>query len=220
MRQVVVSARTNGQDKRRLQTPLSVFRCPSDTTGETLKDSAADKYFDGGRLYPSTSNYIGVCGFFDVTARRNNGVLFMNGDVSMRDITDGSSNTFAVGERAAPCGAGTWAGNRNAGGGGYRGADYTTGVISRRLNEPAPSSFSSGAQCADGFSSLHTGGAHFLMCDGAVRFVSENINWSNGGATYTNSEDPAGTLTDTQKAALGTYQRLGIRNDEQTVGEF
>ena len=43
--------------------------------------------------------------------------------------------------------------------------------------------------------SLHTGGAHCLLGDGSVRFLSENLDW-------------------------GTYQRLGGRNEGEVVGEF
>lgn len=46
-----------------------------------------------------------------------------------------------------------------------------------------------------GFRSDHVGGAQFVLCDGSVRFISENIDY-------------------------GTYQRLGSRRDGQTVGEF
>lgn len=46
-----------------------------------------------------------------------------------------------------------------------------------------------------GFVSLHPGGAHFLLADGSVRFISENIN---------------------QK----TYQALSTRNGEEVLGEF
>jgi hypothetical protein len=44
-------------------------------------------------------------------------------------------------------------------------------------------------------SSRHTGGVHTLLCDGAVRFVSENIN-------------------------LGTWRALGTRNGGEVIGEF
>ena len=46
-----------------------------------------------------------------------------------------------------------------------------------------------------GFRSRHVGGAHFLLVDGSVRFLSQNLDH-------------------------GTYQRLGGRRDGGTIGEF
>ena len=46
-----------------------------------------------------------------------------------------------------------------------------------------------------GARSKHTGGVHAVLCDGAVRFISENIDWT-------------------------TYQALGGRNDGTEVGDF
>ena len=46
-----------------------------------------------------------------------------------------------------------------------------------------------------GYSSYHTGGAQFLLADGSVRFLSENI-------------DPK------------VYSFLGSREDMQSLGEF
>jgi prepilin-type processing-associated H-X9-DG protein len=49
---------------------------------------------------------------------------------------------------------------------------------------------------SQGFKSRHSGGAHFLLCDGSVRFIIEAIPWD-------------------------TYQRLGGRNDGQVIsGDF
>jgi len=45
------------------------------------------------------------------------------------------------------------------------------------------------------FSSAHTGGAHFALGDGSVRFISENVN-------------------------LVTMRNLAIRNDGEVLGEF
>ena len=61
------------------------------------------------------------------------------------------------------------------------------------------------------YSSKHTGGIQVGMCDGAVRFISENIDHTNTniGTNEVNLNGP-----------FGTYQRLGAINDGQPVGEF
>ena len=56
------------------------------------------------------------------------------------------------------------------------------------------------------FSSEHIGGANFLMSDGNVRFISENIN-----SLLVDSANPN---------TWGTYQKLGSREDGKDVGEF
>jgi prepilin-type processing-associated H-X9-DG protein len=60
---------------------------------------------------------------------------------------------------------------------------------------PGPCGDTNSWPTARGFKSDHTGGAQFVLCDGSVRFISENINY-------------------------GTYQALGCRRDGRTVGEF
>jgi len=59
-------------------------------------------------------------------------------------------------------------------------------------------------------SSYHTGGVHALMCDGAVRFISDNIDTGNLGAPAV-----AGGAS-----PYGTWGRLGTRGGGETVGEF
>ena len=53
------------------------------------------------------------------------------------------------------------------------------------------------------YSSLHTGGANFVMCDGAVRFINQNIDF----VPY--NVNP-----------IGVYQRLASSNDGFPISDF
>jgi prepilin-type processing-associated H-X9-DG protein len=217
---------------------LPVFICPSDEGEGRMPPGSIRQNFatvaigtfpafpNQNTFRPPKSNYMGVCGYKDVNrpnnwnANSNDGVLYNRSTVSFADIRDGNTNTFQVGERSIRCGAGTWIGSRNPSGGGARGNDFVVGRISVILNDPISTG---SANCTDGFSSEHRGGAHFLLCDGSVKFISENINfqnivdpaiaWSNDGATNV-------IITPVQYATTGLYQRLGVRADRQVVGEF
>jgi prepilin-type N-terminal cleavage/methylation domain-containing protein len=214
----------SGANGRQLaQTRLSAFVCPSDPDSNSgLMDGGrmnggSGRHFNGdssvnNNFRVAKSNYVGVCGYFDVDWEKNDGVLFMNSPIRIRDITDGTSNTFAVGERDRRCAHGAWVGNRNATGGGPQGADYTLGKVSRPLNESSNASH----RCVEGFSSAHVGGGHFLFCDGKVAFISDNINFRN----VRNGNANGRAHNAGEAARLGTYQRLGIRNDGQVLGDY
>jgi prepilin-type N-terminal cleavage/methylation domain-containing protein/prepilin-type processing-associated H-X9-DG protein len=212
------------------QTPLKVFVCPSDSggplmDGDPTSAQSGGRDFDGLAALGSSSrvaksNYIGVCGFFSVQSgsasnTTNNGVLYSSSRVGFNDITDGTSNTFAVGERNYYCDQGAWVGNRNPTGGGATGADYTMGVVSFPLNSP----LNGKNECIEGFASNHSGGANFLFCDGSVHFITNSIGYNTGPLTGTDQKGNAANMTTlaTSAASLGVYQRLGIRNDKQPV---
>ena len=93
---------------------------------------------------------------------------------SFREIPDGLSNTFAVGE----C-IGVWCLTQNFGTQSFS----TTAQPINHMNafyqqgtENWPSQADPQWSDSIAFRSLHPGGAHFLMCDASVHFLSENID--------------------------------------------
>lgn len=178
---------------------LAAFSCPSD-----IKESRNPDGF-------GTSSYVACRGNDardgqDTSVGLQNGMFWTNSSVKMRDITDGTSNTLMVGEiswnqwwafgtNSNVRRGGTWAGIRD-----HKRDD----MVSRTVNANFPINQSTGSGIGntnDGFGSLHTGGVHFVLADGSVRFISENIQSTN-------------------TSPIGTLQKLGVRNDGLVVGEF
>ncbi|MEX0793188.1 MAG: DUF1559 domain-containing protein [Pirellulaceae bacterium] len=185
-----------------LKTPLSAFRCPSDP-GPDLNS----KYLCVDQQ-TALSNYIGNNDAQEVTRAANTGV-FVAGDTvtpgqsilkrRMSDITDGTSNTIAIGERAwslggVELGAGLiygMSGNSDL----RLASDYNHGFISvvGAGKPPINWNLTCGSTCNDvdgrqGFSSLHPGGAQFVFVDGSVRFLSETIFHTPAGANESTYE--------------------------------
>jgi len=224
------------QNAQLAQEILTAYRCPSDTGEEQAEQIAG--------FLMGTSNYPGnfgvgdpnspfaagppATGGIDATqnmARNCQGIFGQNTKVRFRDVKDGTSNCFFVGERrmGRTCNAvdagglasklGTpditagitshcsfWAGTA---------ADTafvtivgtTTLGLPERDNVPGPTlkiklpTTLHQDDTSIGFNSYHTGGAHFLMGDGTVRFITENLDER-------------------------TYQNLSRRSDGATLGGF
>lgn len=145
-------------------TPLDdavlAFVCPSDTGGVT------NAFLQGY----SKSNYV-------VSEQ----IGANDSKVQIRDITDGTSNTLMVAERRLKRDP---AGDRWSGAIVWGRANTTDASSKFRVNWPintptattANNAISGDNGCTrHGASSIHTGGAHFLLCDGAVKFLNENI---------------------------------------------
>ena len=187
-----------------MQTVIHEYRCPSDQVADlNLKRLV----FNADQAL-ATSNYLGVMGSTTVlksTLQQANGIMFQNSTVRIKDITDGTSKTFIVGERDYALHHGSvWATNRT---------DVNLDWNALRHLHTNPTyigdiSIQGGglinALQESAFSSQHTGGAQFALADGSVRFVSENIE----------------AASDEIGPNLGIFQRLGNRRDAQTVGDY
>lgn len=206
-----------------LQQEISSFVCPSDAGQDIAKRA---RHFGGGKgtrvggwgnWRPGLTNYISNRGTRDSAQHVNDthGMFMEMRSVSFGEVTDGSSNTFLIGERDSLYGrSGAWCGVRNIRGAGSRGFYTATANVRPPLNSQDPpwpwSQKNRGAGA--GFSSLHTGGAQFAFTDGSVHFIADSIEWLK-------DTHPTGNVWDvTPKiATYGVYQRLGRRNDTFVV---
>lgn len=120
----------------------------------------------------------------------NNGTIIRSGDVSLQRVTDGTTNTFLIGESAfgLPEDQRTRAW--------WVGAHGTFLYTSKNLKFPINGGSSPGPARNDiGFGSWHPGGCFFGMVDGSVQFVSENVELTllfalasrDGGETVENA---------------------------------
>jgi len=186
-------------------TPIAAYQCPS-ANGELI-----NKYQNN----LGTMMYAGNALMF---VQPPDGALMRGARAArLSDIVDGTSNTLLMGEKAlmsAPFvsigsiwGTGKICSNRisivasqcpmNTP------FDGTHDATNLCYVEASPGTLVSRAS----LSSAHVGGAHMLLCDGAVRFVSENVdaNPLTGGAGATGNF---------------VYQNLFNPNDKNVLGEF
>ena len=167
------------------QVTLSSFHCPS--SPETLSASGV-----------SFTSYAG-CHHNEESPidTDNNGVFFLNSAIRFKDVVDGASNTIFIGEKQGLDDGLGWLS-------GTRATLRNTGTRPNKLPVMTNRGWSNPVQSdplfenpltVGGFGSAHIGGAQFVLGDGSVRFISENI--------------------DTE-----VFQNLGNRHDEQILKAF
>ena len=211
------------------------YLCPSDANSLVKYSNIGTQCY---RLCLGDS----VNGMYAATSTR--GIFGSNSRTQMRDITDGTSNTIAMSERA----------NKNFGDQprilwGVAGpVDVSTPVACLALNTgiyyptgtgivrgaDVPSMWSDGSPHCAGFTTVlppnsasctnstnyvadsiisatshHTGGVHVVMADGAVKFISNNINSGNLAVAPTVAASP-----------YGVWGALGTKAGNETVGEY
>ena len=208
--------RTTDTDRQNLQTPLEAFICPSALSVPINSEKQLNN--SNSIRNPATSNYPGNRGLtwrgrtFD-----NYGIFFGHSAVMFRDVTDGTSNTFAVGERRFEFArAAIWAGVPRPDGkvnAGNRTAS-TLGASCRKLNTPNVN------DSRVGFNSEHPDGANFVLCDGSVSFVSDLIEFNTGGTDCTDDYDTwVATRMSGDPSNFGVYQLLSMREDDAPISK-
>lgn len=193
-----------------VQNPIPALQCPSDGMGGALKAV-------GTGINLPTSNYLGFfSGLNDGQTQADTGttktIFAMNRGASLRDLTDGSSNTMVIGEYLTGTN-GDWRGwfyTNRAGAQFMHATNGPNSAIGDNLlaypyactaafNLPLQNlPCTADANTPNNFAtsrSRHIGGVHVLLGDGAVRFISNNIN-------------------------LATWQNLAWMADGNVIGEF
>jgi len=180
---------------------LSFYRCPSysgaDFSTDTLYTSTVgyDKFAIRNYVALGAKTVFGLSGQPGTSAE---GVMYPRSRTGFRDITDGTSNTVMIAETREEK-ASVW-------------IDGTSATVAARYMVPTfpfpagdkvsinyqpyfPGIFPNSIDQKWGSSSQHAGGAHHLLCDGSVRFLSENLD-------------------------VNVYDALTSRSGGEIVGEF
>ena len=224
-----------------LTTPIPSFVCPSDTGpslnnfDETQSDNPSDpnaRWYNRNvtsngtnRIAIAKSNYVmSACSSVSTTPPiwpqygPATGVAWLNSKCGLGDETDGTSNTILIGERAfkyhnLTVGAGNALGfsstvNTPGTSAGIKAAAISVLALAynginwsanNRIHQPR------------GYSSNHSGGAMFVLSDGSVHFISENIDY--------NQQTIPGTLVNGAWID-STFERLIGKSDGGVLGEF
>ncbi len=158
------------------QTVVTAFLCPSDIV-TPAPFAVTDVNWNLVCLAPPSS-YAACCGGgVSTTAATGNGCFYRNSSVRLTDITDGTSNTIFLEERAFANVEGTWVGAISRGycNQGQTNQDAVPGKLGQGAGDlvliHAGTNNSTTSRNLDDASSKHPGGSNFLFADGSVHFI-------------------------------------------------
>lgn len=183
------------------ETHLPVFLCPSDPYSEdsfvVRDDTAAPVERYAAASYAANWGPSSDTVNLDDTPLQSRGVFYRNSKTRVRDITDGLSNTLAIGERTnGPIATGTT-------GGGHALFETAWSAAVREVTDFPDdhghmvlfeTQFRPNQLGGDdkGLSAPHEGICQFALTDGSVRAISENIDANLYNALGTRSGEPVG----------------------------
>ncbi|MGE3820547.1 MAG: DUF1559 domain-containing protein [Isosphaeraceae bacterium] len=234
---------------------VNILWCPSDAEIINKRyPGAPGNGWDGSPIPMTFTSYGGNSGVFYYHAARgevpqalvaqNQGIFMHAGRpvapdapnnangfvVAINSITDGTSNTIMVGEKAygrvaTAAGVNWWSPNW-----------WTTGLIGDGTYAAIfpPNFFKSyaaalalpqyypeqGAACnfKATANSFHPGGANFAMCDGSVRFIKDTVNsWNPFQVRYNGRANPYTGVGGAPLPTQGVYQSLHTRNGGEVI---
>jgi prepilin-type processing-associated H-X9-DG protein/prepilin-type N-terminal cleavage/methylation domain-containing protein len=158
------------------------FLCPTDSVLPswlaTMRDASGVPTLSVCQI--ATANYVGVYGTSD-PGIDGDGIFFRNGNIGIRNITDGTAQTIAVGERSQNLGQATWAGAVTGAvlfpvdndGIGYPRAESAPGMVLGHAGGRYGPGNPGGE--VNQFYSRHPGGVNFLFADGHVSFLKTTM---------------------------------------------
>lgn len=187
---------TAAVNKSAVSANIKFLRCPSDPRQDPIRPT---DFVNAGGLTGELgrSNYVGCYGNTPFLAESptvlttpltidgisGRGLFHRNSQTRIADVSDGTSNTIAVGEKSAANTLASWAGvipqatwrsaNDQAAYGGIPANLPAAMVLGHACRQHPPSA---AAGVAEDFSAPHPNGVNFLFLDGSVHAVRKGVN--------------------------------------------